>query len=69
VDGINVFSLPSLSQVGAIAEKLEPSRNFLIGLDFLDDKHVVSGGFRSLQLYDTDGLRIVSAFHGQDVAC
>ena len=67
VDGINVFSLPALSPVGAIIEKLEPDQNFLTDLTFLDDKHVVSGGCRNVKLYNTDSLCIISTFSGQGI--
>jgi len=69
VDGINIFSLPTLSQIGTIPEKLKPSQNFLVGLEFLDDKHVVAGGHGNVRLYNIDTLCLVSTFHSQEIAC
>lgn len=69
VDGINIFSLPTLSQVGVIMEKLNPSRNFLVGVVFLDNNHIVAGGQENVRLYNIDRLCIVSTFHTKVIAC
>jgi hypothetical protein len=69
MDGINIFLLPTLSQVGTVTEKVEPGWNFLIGLDYLDEKHIVTGGHRNVRLYDINDLCVVSTFYSQEVAC
>ena len=68
MDGITIFSLPTLSLVGAIIEKPEPGRNFLIGLDFLDERHIVTGGHGSVRLYDINSHCVVSTFYSREAA-
>ena len=66
LDGICVFSIRTLSSLGTISQRPKCGQNIALGLEFIDDHHLISGDHRKINLYEVDTLRLVSSFPGKD---
>ena len=68
MDGIDVFTLPHLVHLGTIEQKLHPSSNFIMGIAFVGDNHLVSGGYSQIWISEVETLRILSGLQGQETS-
>jgi len=66
MDGIDILALPVLAHLGTIKQKLYPSFNITLGIAFIGNSYIASGGYGRIWISEVENLRVLCGLQGQE---
>lgn len=68
MDGIDIFTLPNLMHLGTIKHTLYPSSNVVLGITFIGNSYIISGGCGQIWISEAESLRVLAGLQGQETS-